>query len=112
MNNTGSVLRFPDAARKNRRFFNVIIPLIHQNKRCYIGNQIQLAVIFPPPKAGEQYERTAILYHQQYTSKLGVQNKTACADSADTDAADTVPSLILFGHRGLLSTENMGLPCR
>ena len=28
--------------------------------------------IVPPPKAGEQYERTAILYHQQYTSKLGV----------------------------------------
>ena len=27
--------------------------------------------IVPPPKAGEQYERTAILYHQQYTSKLG-----------------------------------------
>ena len=30
--------------------------------------------IVPPPKAGEQYERTAILYHQQYTSKLGVNN--------------------------------------
>ena len=28
--------------------------------------------IVPPPKSGEQYERTAILYHQQYTSKLGV----------------------------------------
>ena len=27
--------------------------------------------IVSPPKAGEQYERTAILYHQQYTSKLG-----------------------------------------
>jgi len=27
--------------------------------------------IVPLPKAGEQYERTAILYHQQYTSKLG-----------------------------------------
>jgi len=30
--------------------------------------------IVPPPKAGEQYERTAILYHQQYTSKLGEIN--------------------------------------
>ena len=30
--------------------------------------------IVPPPKAGEQYERTAILYHQQYTSKLGDVN--------------------------------------
>ena len=49
----------------------MVIPLIHQNKRCYIGNQIQLAVIFSPPKAGKQYERTAILYHQQYISKLG-----------------------------------------
>ncbi len=77
--------------------FNVIIPLIHQNKRCYIRNQIQLAVVFPlrrgkdninsvfshipiwlcivpPPSAGEQYERTAILYHQQYISKLGVSH--------------------------------------
>ena len=27
--------------------------------------------IVPPTKAAEQYERTAILYHQQYTSKSG-----------------------------------------
>ena len=27
--------------------------------------------IVPPHAAGEQYERTAIMYHQQYTSKLG-----------------------------------------
>ena len=27
--------------------------------------------IVPPTKAGEQYERTAILYHQQFTSKSG-----------------------------------------
>ena len=36
-------------------FYNVIIPLIHQNKRCYIKNGILLAVIFPPPQAGERY---------------------------------------------------------
>ena len=39
-----------------------------------LGINMQIPIwlrIVPPPKAGEQYERTAILYHQQYTSKLG-----------------------------------------
>ena len=36
----------------------MFIPLTHQNKRCYIGNQIQSAVIFPPPAAGEKITST------------------------------------------------------
>jgi len=38
---------------------------------CFAVIPIWLCIV-PPPKAGEQYERTAILYHQQYTSKLGI----------------------------------------
>ncbi len=38
---------------------------------AFIIIQIWLCIV-PPPKAGEQYEITAILYHKQYTSKLGV----------------------------------------
>ena len=38
--------------------FYVIIPLTHQNKRCYIGNWIQLAVIFPPAAGGGKITST------------------------------------------------------
>ena len=49
---------------------------------CAKGIVIKIPIwlcIVPPPKAGEQYERTAILYHQQYTSKLGEPNKQSTA---------------------------------
>ena len=65
---------------------NVVIPLTHHKNSGYtelkvlgVWRSIILIPIWlcivPPPKAGEQYERTAILYHQQYTSKLGVINE-------------------------------------
>ena len=56
--------------------------------------------IVPPPKAGEQYERTAILYHQQYTSKLGVKLLYTNADMNFWDKFEK-------GRRMRLSASNM-----
>ena len=51
-------------------------PIDWKNFKKIWKNKIPIWLcIVPPPKAGEQYERTAILYHQQYISKMGGGNK-------------------------------------
>ena len=53
--------------------------------------------IVPPPKAGEQYERTAILYHQLYVMRAGEKEGETKISMRSRNPVTIIGALVLCG---------------